>query len=261
MTRQLPDFHWTAETWKSYRYIDEGWDHAMVILDDQLVFRFPLDAEYKGLMASERAFLEYLHDKVAINIPRYTYVSSQGDFAAQLANFLSVLHTLPILGTPIQQVHAEYLSDDVAETRTASEKFLEQILSTEDYALVQEILRETEEVIKEDRPVTFNHNDIYPRHILWDQKAKKLGILDFSDMALGDPAIDFSENHDYGLDFVREVYALYTGPKDATFLDRAWTYDRWMGVNMMTDHFNGHKTSFELARETFDRIKQASHTD
>ncbi len=74
-------------------------------------------------------------------------------------------------------------------------------------------------------------------------------------MCLGDPAVDFAEIFEYGKEFVEEVYSLYAGTKDATFLERAWQYQRWIGVNMMTDYFESQKTPFEVAKQTFDRAK------
>jgi aminoglycoside 2''-phosphotransferase len=82
-----------------------------------------------------------------------------------------------------------------------------------------------------------------------------LGIIDFSDMTRDDPARDFAEIYEYGREFVQAVYDQYDGPKDRTFLDRAWIYQCWTAVFMMTDHFNYQKTSFDVARETFDRVR------
>jgi aminoglycoside phosphotransferase (APT) family kinase protein len=104
-------------------------------------------------------------------------------------------------------------------------------------------------------PKVFLHGDIYSTHLLWDSKDKKLGLIDFSDMNIGDPAFDFAELYEYGQEFIEQVYKLYKGPKDDSFLERAWIYQRWVGVFMMINHFETHKTSFEVARQTFDRVK------
>ena len=58
-----------------------------------------------------------------------------------------------------------------------------------------------------------------------------------------------------GEEFVRAVYERYTGPGDSGFLDRAWTYQRWVGVYMLTDHFEVGKTTWSVARATFDRCR------
>ena len=65
----------------------------------------------------------------------------------------------------------------------------------------------------------------------------------------------FAELYEYGEGFVKQAYGYYTGPKDESFLHRAKIYQKWVGVFMMSDHFVYHKTSFEEARETFDRTK------
>ena len=103
------------------------------------------------------------------------------------------------------------------------------------------------------------HGDVYSNHLLWDAGHQQLGIIDFSDMTLGDPAFDLAELYEYGQAFVEEVYFYYTGPKDNTFLERAWQYQYWVGVYMITEHFVYQKTSFEKAQETFKRIKHGPH--
>ena len=60
---------------------------------------------------------------------------------------------------------------------------------------------------------------------------------------------------------MQRIYDLYTGPKDADFLKRAWIYDLWTGVYMLADHFEYGKTSFEVARETFDRTSEHTYFD
>lgn len=43
------------------------------------------------------------------------------------------------------------------------------------------------------------------------------------------------------------------------FLERVWTYQRWVGVFVMTDHFVNQTIAFEEPREIFDRTKQRQH--
>jgi aminoglycoside 2''-phosphotransferase len=271
--------------WGTYRYIDEGWDHGVIILDNNLVFRFPLDQEYQALLEHEIAILEFLRGKVAVRIPRYRYVAPAHAFAGydiipgtqlttpvfnnlapddydclvtQIADFLSVLHTLDTHVEPISSTSPSYLPDDQAEVRKSVQKDLLPILNPEDYRIVQEIMTTTDNLLLQTLPAVFIHNDLYGRHMLWDEQAKRLGVIDFSDRCLGDPAVDFNELYEFGAQFVHDVYRHYTGPKDDNFLERAWKYQRWAGVYMMTDYFDNHKTTFAIARQTFDRIKSDS---
>lgn len=269
--------------WQDYRYLDEGWDHAVIILDDAAVFRFPNDDEYAHLLKDEVAILQQLKPFTAVRIPDYTYIApdvsfagypiipgktlllpyfdtlnaaDKHDIARQLASLLSTMHTFLDTKPDLRKlIPKAYLLEDQVATKQHVTQYLTTVLSTEDYALAQRILHEVDDVLARQLPIAFIHGDIYSRHLLWEASTSALGVIDFSDMNLGDPAIDFSELYEYGEEFVRDVYNFYTGPKDETFLKRAWIYQKWVGVYMMTDHFINHKNSFAEARETFDRIK------
>jgi len=270
-------------TWTSVRRITEGWDHIVVILDEATVVRFPLDEEYTNLLALEVDVLDHLAGLTEAPIPRYTFVAPDRSFAgypivpgrtltadalaglppadveelaSQLASFLSTLHTATVAGTVLQRVPASYLGEDQRLLRAAIDQHLRQALTAAELAEVDAIVADVDALLGADLPSTYTHNDIYSRHLLWDDVPGRLGVIDFSDMCLGDPAVDFAELYEYGLGFVRTVYERYTGPKDPAFLDRAWTYQRWIGVYMLADHFDVAKTSWDEARETFDRVRR-----
>lgn len=269
-------------SWNAYRYIDEGWDHEVIILDEEIVFRFPTDEEYTDKLKDEIKILKTIESKINIAIPSYTYISKAGDFAGykivpgetitkeyfdtlrpedrtniikQLAAFLSAIHLLRTDEGDLTLVSQSYLPADQAEIKQRLPE-LKKVLTGEEYKIVEEILVEIDDLLTQPLPSTFIHNDIYDRHLFWDDQKRKLGLIDFSDMSMGDPAMDFGQLYEYGVEFVDELYKYYEGPKDDTFLDRAWKYQKWNAVYMMTDYFEMHKTSFEVARETFDRVKR-----
>ena len=51
-------------TWSTYQYITAGWDHEVIILDEELVFRIPRG--YKDELTHEIGFLNYLKSRVTI---------------------------------------------------------------------------------------------------------------------------------------------------------------------------------------------------
>ena len=95
------------------------------------------------------------------------------------------------------------------------------------------------------------HGDVYEDHLLLDSATGALGLIDFSDLAVGDPAIDVAELLDYGRPFLEDVVRRSGG--DAALVDRSIRYARWLAVYLMTDHLVSAKTSFEVARIPFDR--------
>ena len=268
-------------TWDSYVLNTEGWDHEVIILDNKIVFRFPNDDEYSTLLRDEINVLKKLKSLVGAAIPQYAYIAADYSFAGypivpgrvvskqvfdelskdahreltkQLAAFLSILHTLIQKGHEFPELPDFYILVDHVEVKQLAREHLSKLLSPAEYEIVENILRQTDAVLAQKVPAVFLHDDVYSRHIIWDDANSRLGIIDFTDMCLGDPAIDFAELHEYGVEFVKEVYDLYTGPKDENFLERSWIYQQWIAVSMMTDHFINHKTTFEIARETFGRI-------
>jgi aminoglycoside phosphotransferase (APT) family kinase protein len=269
-------------TWKTYTHVTDGWDHEVIILDDRLVFRFPNDNQYATLLKTEVEVLSKLQSIVQSNIPNYSYIAKDCSFAGypivpgeiltkanfdklnentvhimarQMASLLSSLHTAQDKKLNLKDVPLSYMPKDQIEIRELASKYLPTTLSSEDYQKVQVILADVDDILVTPGPISFIHGDVYSNHLLWDDRAQKLGIIDFSDMSIADPAIDFAELYEYGQSFLEEVYEYYTAPKDDTFLSRAWTYQCWVAVYMMTDHFVYHKTSFEVARKTFDRVK------
>ncbi len=269
-------------TWTAARYDDSGWDHQVVILDEKLVFRFSHDPQYIAMLANEINILSELKPLVAMSIPDYRYVAADKSFAGyemvpgqelapelynslnlinqdsiarQLGEFLTTLHTTFTESGSLSQVLTTVMADDQTETKQDVAKYLPTVLDEAELRLVDEIMNEVDILVANPVPNVFLHGDVYSRHLLWDTTAGKIGIIDFSDMNIGDPAVDFAELYEYGKGFVEMVYEQYDGSKDDSFLARAWAYQRWVGVYMMTDYFINHKTSFAVARETFDRVR------
>lgn len=266
-------------SWSSHQVLTEGWDHVVVILDERMVFRFPIEADYQQDLATEIKVLTQIEPDIDAAIPRYTWIApdktyagypivpgqtvtkqyfdsfntqQRTNFARHIAAFLSTLHAR----NDLSYVREDYLITDQAEVKQLSETHLPDALSDVDMQIVRTILDEVDQLLSTKRPIVFIHGDFYSRHLLWDEPNEHLGVIDFSDMCLADPAMDFAELFEYGDAFVQEVYEYYAGPKDSEFLNRAWVFQKWTAVYMLTDHFLYHKTSFAVARETFDRIKR-----
>jgi aminoglycoside 2''-phosphotransferase len=276
--KTFPDISWTA-----YQYIDEGWDHEVVILDNRLVFRFPNDPDYLALLKTEVGVLHELGPLItSVNIPHYTYVAPDYSFAGyrflagdvltehyfnglpatdqdiaarKLAEFLSVMHSAIFNGRDFSVVPASSMAGTLPEDRLLADRYLKPVLPPEDYRTVLAILDDTAAALSKDAPVVLLHGDVYSTHLLWNAGAQELGIIDFSDMNRGDPAFDFAELYEYGGNFVEKVYGYYTAQKDDGLLSRARIYQKWVGVFMMVDHFIHHKTTFKKACRTFERTK------
>jgi aminoglycoside 2''-phosphotransferase len=263
--------------WDSARYVDEGWDHEVLLLDDRLVVRFPNEAYYRRMLDAERIVLDLLASRCRMSLPRVTDIAPDRRFAVhefvpgetltprrfaalpprdrdeiadRLAELLTALHAIdPGLlpaGTPFWTVADE----DAGVARLASTG-LPRLLTPAEMTVVEAILADVPDLLAGAPSPVLVHGDVYEDHLLWDAGRRRLGLLDFSDLALGDPAIDLAELIDYGRPFLESVVARYGG--DDALLDRAVRYGRWLAVYLMTDHLVSGKTSFEVARIPFDR--------
>lgn len=73
--------------------------------------------------------------------------------------------------------------------------------------------------------------DIMPEHIIVNPKSHKLvGIIDFGDVSVGDPAYDFAFLSRYGKDFLTETYKNYKLQRDEHFEERRKFYDQRLYV-------------------------------
>ena len=97
------------------------------------------------------------------------------------------------------------------------------------------------------------HNDLTWHHILWDSKNKQINIIDFSDRAFGDPAIDFGGLYKYGNSFAEEVFGMYSGKKDKYMLKRALLYFKRAPLSNMKNALKGKPRNFE---ESYLRFKK-----
>lgn len=269
----------------TYRYCEEGWDHQVLLYEEaRKVFRFPRTEAYRAILPCEYDVLKTLKSLVTITIPEPFYLSPDNGWAGyryiegeqlfadyfmaltdqeretiaqQLAHFLSIIHRLDRQQYPVLRcVSITSLTQDQLEMKDLMRRHLTGRLTPADQRLADEVVNEIDKILDTDLPSVFTHTDIYNAHLLWNRSKQRLGLIDFADMSIGDPAFDFAELYEYGESFVAEVYHQYTGPKDDTMLDRARVYWVWIGLYMMIDHFLTGKISLEEARQTFDVAKK-----
>lgn len=150
--------------------------------------------------------------------------------AAQLGAFLSGLHTCPLevardcgvpesAHAPVEQITQQYQRAQtlVYPALDAAERtFLDRLFSAF-----------LEDVRQEPWTPVLCHGDLSSDHILVDRSnaGQISGVIDFGDMAIGDPAGDFVWRHEYGAVFFQRVLAHYHAPSgDVEAFARRVTY-------------------------------------
>jgi aminoglycoside phosphotransferase (APT) family kinase protein len=238
------------------KYLGEGYDSTAFGVNDNLVFRFPKRSEVEGQLVIETKMLPLLAEGSPIPIPSYSFhgVPSQlfprhfagyaklpgvpgieldptqvefSRLAPVLGGFLSFLHAFPIntatqLGVPeiastvlIENARAKALSDlevvrrvevDVSEDKLRG--FLELGVDADQRSPIAHALV---------------HRDLAAEHILLDRATQQVtGIIDWSEISVADPAIDFAGIfHWGGEEFTNDVLSHYDREPDDGLLPRA----------------------------------------
>lgn len=218
---------------------EQGWDNDVLIVNKQLVFRFPKRKEVAAKIMAECMLLDLLKKTQPIALlPDYTPLyNGYGNFvctyhplikgeplsvnaitdetARILGNFLTKLHHLDsslLNKAGIKQIHSLRYWRKLFQL---IEKDVFPLLKDNEKQEVNMLFARYEETITENitHPI---HGDLTKANILYHAETKQLGIIDFTDTQLGDPAFDFAGFFwDFGVEFTNKVLEHYNGPETA----------------------------------------------
>ena len=209
-------------------FIGEGWDSGVWSVDEALLFRFPKRPAVARALEREIVLLPLLAPLLPLPIPRFTHlapVASPTDPAlpfvgypmisgvpldaapgwpavapallAALGHFLRALHHFP----PARAVAAGVAPSSWHEWRAAWSERLARILDhpaafADAAARAQFATLRAAFLAELDRaaaPFVLGHHDLAPEHVLATPDGTRLaGIIDWGDLSLGDPALDFA---------------------------------------------------------------------
>lgn len=230
---------------------DEGLTNDVVVVNDELIFRFPKNDYAVDCLKNEVRILKLLRNSISLNIPVVLYESqdvmcyrkisggtlrrdillkldadTQQFIANQLATFHKELHSFPVKEVPNLETSVAVLfqEDWVEAYRRIQEKV---------FPLLQRHTREWakthfESFLADESNFEFEnkliHADLMPYHVLLDERKKQIsGIIDFGCAGLGDPATDIGVIiNQYGESFLEKFYEIY--PELQEYLKRARFY-------------------------------------
>jgi len=99
------------------------------------------------------------------------------------------------------------------------------------------------------------HGDLYVYNVLWNKDNSGVGVIDFSDYMVGDPARNFEVFYDFGSEYAEMAYEKYEGAKDKFFLQRAQIYYKVHGIYTLLSSLLGADISFDYAYNHFFKEK------
>jgi aminoglycoside phosphotransferase (APT) family kinase protein len=151
-------------------------------------------------------------------------------FAEPLASFLQALHRFPVTTARALGVPEEPVDQAIEEIRDDALGDLVRVEAIDTHAPTDRWRRFIErgvDLSNRCAPVVI-HNDFAAEHVLVDARTSTIsGVIDWSDVAIGDPAADFAGLFHWGGEELAEaVAAAYAGSLDAGALIRA----RYLGA-------------------------------
>lgn len=231
----------------------EGMLNNVIIVNGEMVFRFPKNEYSIKHLKDEAKILQLLKTHITLEIPSPFYESddclayhlihgetlrrdmlmrlpdgNQQMIANQLAQFFKELHGIPIneisdFEVPMADALMKYEGWLNAYQRIRDKVFPYLMPHVREWATLhfESHLADKSNFEYELKMVD---TDIPPYHIMFDERQKRInGIIDFGCAGLGDPAIDLGVIiYHYGESFVSKFYQVY--PEAQNYLKRARFY-------------------------------------
>lgn len=214
---------------KTIRLLGAGWDNTAFIVDEEWIFRFPRRKIALPLLEAEWYALPKLAHRLPLPIPipqwKGTPTSSfpwpfigyriipgftacyanlleeeRASLAEPIAQFLAILHATPKSEMANCHIPCDNQSRINGNLLTSKVK-----KNFEELSLLEllENKKQLECIVQNLQhfraPLTscVVHGDFYVRHLLVDKKHQLVGIIDWGDIHLGDPAIDLAIAHSF----------------------------------------------------------------
>ncbi|WP_199623451.1 aminoglycoside phosphotransferase family protein [Paenibacillus alkalitolerans] len=262
-----------------YAYLKDAFDHDVFIVNEELVFRFPRTRRDTDYLPYEIAFLNDMKDKMNVVLPDYSFIPKSGDFAGykiipgtilapwifknlnrkdkeaavtQLIEFINRFHHMDL--HDFAQYQPREREDFIAIEQRIEKELVEKLfpkLPCNEVEIIKNFYIEAHELFQDIPNRCATHGDLYAFNVLWDRDTSQIGVIDFSDLLIGDPAKDFEVFYDYGREYAEMAYQLYTGPKDQDFLRRVETYYKLHAIYTLLSSQLGALITFEHAHLRF----------
>lgn len=211
----------------SISFLGEGWANRLCLVNETLIFRFPLDAQSEQQLLREIRLLPVLGPELPLAIPEYRYIALNREktpfvfvgyecipgvsvlrpgealrratwWRSQAGAFLTALHRIPldkVMAAGLEGYPtAQAWRDALAAKRARYEQHVCPLLTT---AQCQALLSGIEKATGDERMVAFSpvviHQDFDFHNFLVDLEQQQItGVLDFGSISMGDPAVDVS---------------------------------------------------------------------
>lgn len=179
------------------------------------------------------------------------YVKEHPEHAKQIGRavgrVLSQLHMMSRQGLDLQTGFAQDVRDDMEE----GIKLLKTRLSKYEMSQVIDFLNMYYEISASVQTCVV-HGDFHEDNMVWDEMNGRLGVIDWSEAGIEDPALDFMYMCYYPDSFRHAVFEEYSS-KDSQLFARSQLYDRIYGLYDMVETLqnNPRKPDFQKGHRRF----------
>jgi aminoglycoside phosphotransferase (APT) family kinase protein len=179
--------------------VDDGFDFKVVLVDDRWVVRIPRRVQVLSALEQEVVLLPVLEAALPVAVPHFEHISHDPPFVvyplilgtplidedpAGVRGFLESLHRVQTDVLPPTDWIASY-----TEQCAKFEELVFPLLDADDRSRAQALFAEVETLTGFDPCVT--HSDLGAEHLLV-REGRLVGVIDWGDARLGDPALDYS---------------------------------------------------------------------
>ncbi len=237
-----------------------GWDNAAFLVNKHFVFRFPRREIAAGLLEREARILPLLAPHLPLRIPLPEYVGApiaeypwvfasyallpgrtacqfscsehdRLELAPALARFLAALHHISVGPATLEWAPRDEIKR--ADVRTRAPRVKERILLNHaglDVGELQTLIDLVDELAAMQLHTVepcWVHGDLYARHLVLTSPRQLVGVIDWGDVHIGDPALDLSIAWSFLPPPARQEFRKAYGPID----DATWNRARFRAIH------------------------------
>jgi len=223
---------------------DGGEEFLVIEINSEWMFRFPRIAASQKTIEKEILFLSIFNSMSSLRVPDYQYrgdgfagyfkipgtpldmelfqtlsESSRENLAQQIGNFLSVLHNFPVKDANKIGITQGWDGNH----HNFGKAFLEKVAPLLFPSVREKSIRCMKGLLAEEFDSKVIHGDFYfPDHVFYDENNRQLGVIDFADVTIYDPAHDFQCVLEIGGEsFFETVTKHYETEHDKALLERS----------------------------------------
>ncbi|CAG7640120.1 phosphotransferase family protein [Paenibacillus allorhizosphaerae] len=258
--------------YQTFEFITTGCEKDVLVLDKKTVISFYRNGLQLDPYGIRQELIRRLGNTEAA-LPECLYISPTKDFVVEtyvpgyrispeyvkehlenakhigrsIGRFLRQLHMKSKQGLDLKTGFAQDVRNDMEE----GIKLLETKLSESEMSQVMNFLNLYYKISASIQTCVV-HGDFHYDNIFWDEKNGRLGVIDFNEAGIEDPALDFMYMCYYPEEFRHAVFEEYDS-KESNLYERSQLYDRIYGLYDMVETIqnNPRKPDFQKGYKRF----------